>query len=141
VPTLVIHGDTDRILPIAATGRRTQELGKGSRLVVVEGGPHGVTWTHAETVNRERPRFSMHAFGAVFAEVVVDPELCTVRVKRAVGAYGSGRIINPRLARRQRVGGMVGGIGMALMERTVLDPRDGRAVNATHGRLSRAREP
>ncbi len=52
VPTLVIHGDADRILPIAATGKRTQELVKGSRLVVVEGGPHGLTWTHAEKVNR-----------------------------------------------------------------------------------------
>ena len=52
VPTLVIHGDADRILPIAATGKRTAELVKGSRLVVVEGGPHGLTWTHAEKVNR-----------------------------------------------------------------------------------------
>lgn len=52
VPTLVIHGDADRILPLAATGTRTHELVKGSRLVVVEGGPHGLTWTHAEKVNR-----------------------------------------------------------------------------------------
>ena len=53
VPTLVIHGDADRILPLAATGKRTQEFVKGSKLVVVEGGPHGLTWTHAEKVNRE----------------------------------------------------------------------------------------
>jgi non-heme chloroperoxidase len=53
VPTLVVHGDADRILPLAATGKRTQELVKGSKLVVVEGGPHGLTWTHAEKVNRE----------------------------------------------------------------------------------------
>jgi pimeloyl-ACP methyl ester carboxylesterase len=53
IPTLVIHGDADRILPIAATGQRTSELVKGSRLVVVKGGPHGLTWTHAEEVNRE----------------------------------------------------------------------------------------
>ncbi len=53
VPALVIHGDADRILPIAATGRRTQELVKGSRLVVVEGAPHGLTWTHADKVNAE----------------------------------------------------------------------------------------
>ena len=51
IPTLVIHGDADRILPIAATGKRTQEFVKGSKLVVIEDGPHGVTWTHAETVN------------------------------------------------------------------------------------------
>jgi non-heme chloroperoxidase len=52
VPTLVIHGDSDRILPLSATGKRTAELVKGSKLVVVEGGPHGLTWTHAEKVNR-----------------------------------------------------------------------------------------
>ena len=75
-------------------------------------------------------RFSMHSFGAVFVEVAVDPALGIVRVRRAVGAYGAGRIVNPRLAASQCTGGMVGGIGMALMERTVLDPRDGRAVNA-----------
>ena len=52
VPTLVVHGDADRILPLAATGTRTHEVVKGSRLVAVEGGPHGLNWTHAETVNR-----------------------------------------------------------------------------------------
>jgi non-heme chloroperoxidase len=52
IPTLVIHGDADRILPISATGKRTPEFVKGSKLVVVEGGPHGVTWTHAEKVNQ-----------------------------------------------------------------------------------------
>jgi len=79
----------------------------------------------------EGQRFSMHAFGAVFVEVVVDPDLGMVRVRRAVGAYGAGRIVNPRLARSQCIGGMVGGIGMALMEQTVLDARDGRPVNAS----------
>jgi non-heme chloroperoxidase len=52
IPTLVIHGDADRILPISATGKRTPEFVKGSKLVVVEGGPHGMTWTHAEKVNQ-----------------------------------------------------------------------------------------
>jgi xanthine dehydrogenase YagR molybdenum-binding subunit len=73
----------------------------------------------------------MHSFGAVFTEVAVDPDLGIVRVRRAVGAYGCGRVINPRLARSQCTGGMVGGIGMALMEQTLLDPRDGRPVNAS----------
>jgi pimeloyl-ACP methyl ester carboxylesterase len=53
VPVLVIHGDADRIVPFAASGKRTHELVGGSTLAVVEGGPHGVTWTHAEIVNRE----------------------------------------------------------------------------------------
>ena len=75
-------------------------------------------------------QYSMHAFGAVFAEVSVDPELGIARVRRALGVYGAGRIVNPRLARSQCTGGMVGGIGMALQERTALDARDGRIVNA-----------
>jgi xanthine dehydrogenase YagR molybdenum-binding subunit len=79
----------------------------------------------------ERKRFSFYSFGAVFAEVAIDPKLCMVRVRRIVGAYGVGRVINPRLAHSQCIGGMVGGIGMALMERTVLDERDGRLVNAS----------
>ena len=53
VPTLVVHGDADRILPIAASGRRTAELIKGARLVVIKDGPHCITWTHAEQVNDE----------------------------------------------------------------------------------------
>ncbi len=75
-------------------------------------------------------KYSMYAFGALFVEVAVDPDLGLVRVRRCVGAYGAGRIVNPKLAASQCTGGMVGGIGMALMERTVLDPRDGRPVNA-----------
>lgn len=57
VPTLVIHGDSDRIVPLAASGKRTAELVRGSKLVVVEGGPHGLTWTHAEQVNSELLNF------------------------------------------------------------------------------------
>jgi non-heme chloroperoxidase len=53
VPTLVMHGDADRIVPIAAAGARTAKLIKGAHLVVVEGGPHCITWTHSEIVNRE----------------------------------------------------------------------------------------
>lgn len=53
VPTLVVHGDADRIVPLAISGKRTHELVKGSRLVVVEGGSHGLNWTHAEKVNAE----------------------------------------------------------------------------------------
>lgn len=79
----------------------------------------------------ERSRFSMYAFGAVFAEIAIDPDLSTIHVRRIIGAYAAGRIINPRLARSQCIGGMVGGIGMALLERTILDPRDGRPVNAS----------
>jgi xanthine dehydrogenase YagR molybdenum-binding subunit len=78
----------------------------------------------------ESQRFSMHAFGALFVEVAVDPDLGEVRVRRIVGAYGAGRIVNPKTTRSQCIGGMLGGIGMALMEHSVVDARNGRVPNA-----------
>jgi xanthine dehydrogenase YagR molybdenum-binding subunit len=78
----------------------------------------------------ESKRFSMHAFGAVFVEVAVDPDLGETRVRRIVGAYGAGRIVNPKTTRSQCIGGMIGGIGMALMEHSVVDARNGRVPNA-----------
>jgi non-heme chloroperoxidase len=57
IPTLVIHGDADRILPIEASGARTVKLIKGARSLVVKGGPHCITWTHAEEVNSELLNF------------------------------------------------------------------------------------
>jgi non-heme chloroperoxidase len=57
VPTLVLHGDADRILPIATSGGRTAQLIKGARLVVVKDGPHGLTTTHADQVSSELVNF------------------------------------------------------------------------------------
>ena len=57
VPILGIHGDADRIVPIAASGQRTANLIKGARLMVRQDGPHAVNWTHAEEVNRELVNF------------------------------------------------------------------------------------
>jgi non-heme chloroperoxidase len=57
VPTLVVHGDADRILPIAAAGSRTAKLIKKARLVVLKDGPHCITWTHADEVNAELLNF------------------------------------------------------------------------------------
>src|SRR5881396_2009430 len=57
VPTLVIHGDADRIVPLAASGQRTAKLIKGALLVAIKDGPHAVNWTHAEEVNHELVNF------------------------------------------------------------------------------------
>jgi len=57
VPTLIIHGDADRIVPIDASGKLTHEHVKKSRLVVIKEGPHGLNLTHAEQVNRELLEF------------------------------------------------------------------------------------
>ena len=71
----------------------------------------------------------MHAHGAVFAEVKVDPALGQIRVSRLVGAFAAGRIINPRLVQSQYFGGMIWGISFALHEHTVMDPKSGRPMN------------
>ena len=78
----------------------------------------------------EQKTHSSYGFGAVFTEVHVDPEIGTIRVRRIIGAYDAGRVINPKLAHSQCIGGMVGGIGMALLEEAAWDPRYGRVVNA-----------
>jgi len=79
----------------------------------------------------EKRQFSMHSFGAQFVEVSVDPDLGEVRVRRHVGAFAAGRIMNAKTARSQMIGGIVFGIGMALTEATEVDARSGRIVNAT----------
>jgi len=73
--------------------------------------------------------YSMHAFGAVFVEVHVDELLGEVRVPRVVGVYGVGKLMNAKTGHSQLMGGIVGGLGMALFEETVFDLRNGRAVN------------
>jgi xanthine dehydrogenase YagR molybdenum-binding subunit len=78
----------------------------------------------------EARRYSMHSFGAVFAEVRVDPDLSDIRVARIVAAYGAGQILNAKTARSQLAGGIVYGIAMALHEQTAIDPRTGRYLNA-----------
>jgi len=57
IPTLVIHGDADRIVPINASGAKTARLVKGARFVPVKDGPHNIAWTHAEEVNTELVNF------------------------------------------------------------------------------------
>jgi len=74
--------------------------------------------------------YAMHAHGAVFAEVKVDPDLGQIRVTRMVGAFAAGRIINPRMVRSQIYGGMIWGMSFALHEQAVVDRRSGRILNA-----------
>jgi len=75
------------------------------------------------------PTRAMFSHGAVFAEVLIDPDLGQIRVSRLIGAFAAGRIINPRLARSQLLGGMIWGIGFALHEEAIHDARTGRFTN------------
>jgi xanthine dehydrogenase YagR molybdenum-binding subunit len=79
--------------------------------------------------NPDAKRFSMHAFGAQFAEVRVNVDTGEVRVPRLLGVFAAGRIVNPKLARSQFLGAMTMGLSMALFEESVLDPRFGDYVN------------
>ena len=74
--------------------------------------------------------YAMHAHGAVFAEVKVDPDLGQIRVTRLVGAFAAGRVVNPRLVTSQYYGGMIWGLSLALHEHAQADPRSGRLMNA-----------
>jgi xanthine dehydrogenase YagR molybdenum-binding subunit len=74
--------------------------------------------------------YAMHAHGAVFAEVKVDPDLGQIRVTRLVGAFAAGRVINPHLVRSQIYGGMIWGMSFALHEQAITDRRSGRIINA-----------
>jgi xanthine dehydrogenase YagR molybdenum-binding subunit len=79
--------------------------------------------------NPDMERFEMYSFGAQFAEVRVHADTRELRVPRLVGVFDAGRIINPKTARSQLIGGMTQGISMALHEHSVVDPRFGHIVN------------
>jgi xanthine dehydrogenase YagR molybdenum-binding subunit len=73
--------------------------------------------------------FSQQSYGAHFAEVGVDRDTGEVRVRRMLGVFAAGRVLNAKTARSQAIGGMVFGVGAALHEEIVLDPRFGYFVN------------
>ena len=75
---------------------------------------------------------AIFSFSAVFAEVRVDAELGLVRLNRFVGAYDAGRIINPKTARSQAIGGIIWGVGQALLEQSETDPASGQFINRNY---------
>jgi xanthine dehydrogenase YagR molybdenum-binding subunit len=89
----------------------------------------GLEATGTFEANPDAQRFSMHAFGAQFAEVRVNQDTGEVRVPRLVGVFAAGRIVNAKTARSQFLGGMTMGLSMALHEASILDPRFGDYVN------------
>jgi xanthine dehydrogenase YagR molybdenum-binding subunit len=98
--------------------------------VMTRGGVQSVEATAEAKPNPDADKYARHAFGAQFAEVRIDPELRTIKVSRWVGAFDCGKVVNAKTARSQLIGGIVFGIGMALMEETRIDPELGRPVNA-----------
>jgi xanthine dehydrogenase YagR molybdenum-binding subunit len=82
------------------------------------------------TFGNPKPKFSTHSFGCHFIEVTWQPEIARLRVSRVVTVMDAGRIINPLAGRNQIVGGVVMGIGMALLEHTSYDLQTGAPINS-----------
>ncbi|WP_250453156.1 xanthine dehydrogenase family protein molybdopterin-binding subunit [Caballeronia sp. ATUFL_M2_KS44] len=78
----------------------------------------------------EKKEYSFHSFGAVFTEVHVDADLGVIRVPRIVAVYDVGTLLNEKTAHSQLMGGIVWGVGSALLEKSELDARYGRYTNA-----------
>ena len=89
----------------------------------------GATSRGTAAKHPDADNYSPHSFGAQFVEVRVDADTCEVRVPRLVGVFSAGRIVNPRTARSQLMGGMVWGLSMALHEHSVMDHSLGLVVN------------
>ncbi len=92
------------------------------------GGGGAIACAASAAPGEDAQRYSFHSFGAQFIEVRVDADLGRVRVTRALGVFDCGRILNPKTARSQMIGGIVWGIGMGLLEDTVRDARAGAVV-------------
>jgi xanthine dehydrogenase YagR molybdenum-binding subunit len=115
----------DGRLLLGRESRSIEELLKGAGLseIASDGAfdlPNGAF------VDMGSPQYPARSFGAIFVEVGVDDELGLLRLRRATGAYSAGRIINPRTARSQMIGGIVWGWGMAAMEGSLFEPTLGR---------------
>jgi xanthine dehydrogenase YagR molybdenum-binding subunit len=142
----------DRAIELACTGRDAPFADANGDEVVVRNGKltlarKNLDITYAELLARndlssltgdgnydpiaQGPK-AVFSFSAVFAEVHVDPDLGIVRLNRFVGAYDCGRVINPKTARSQAIGGIIWGVGQALLEQSETDPTMGRFLNRNY---------
>jgi xanthine dehydrogenase YagR molybdenum-binding subunit len=150
---LAARAARDKAVALALTGRDAPFAGADAKDVMADGGVvlrgKNVNISYAELLARNGlsslvadanydpveeangPR-AIFSFSAVFAEVRVDPDLGLVRLNRFVGAYDAGRIINPKTARSQAIGGVIWGVGQALLEQSETDPVLGRFLNRNY---------
>jgi xanthine dehydrogenase YagR molybdenum-binding subunit len=73
--------------------------------------------------------YSLHTYGAQFAEVAIDMDTAEIRLRRMLGVFSAGRILNAKTARSQLIGGMIWGLSQALHEEAIVDTRSGAFVN------------
>jgi xanthine dehydrogenase YagR molybdenum-binding subunit len=141
----------EKAIALAISGKDAPFAGAAARDVLVSGGALTLAGRNArdtygdllkrnglstlvgdgdyDPVDEDKGPKAIFSFSAVFAEVRVDPDLGLVRLNRFVGAYDAGRIINPKTARSQAIGGVIWGVGQALLEQSDTDPTMGRFVN------------
>ena len=149
---LAARAARDQAIELARTGGYSPFRNADSRDVFVEDGKlmlrsKNVSVTYAQLLTRNDLTFlvgdgnydpaaegpkAVFSFSAVFAEVRVDPDFGLVRLNRFVGAYDCGRVINPKTARSQAIGGIIWGVGQALFEKTETDPALGRFLNRNY---------
>ncbi|MGB8826505.1 MAG: xanthine dehydrogenase family protein molybdopterin-binding subunit, partial [Pseudolabrys sp.] len=143
-----------KAIELALTGRDAPFAGAAAKdLIVAEGGlalaRRNLNITYAELLTRNGlsslvgdgdydpveevngPK-AIFSFSAVFAEVRVDPDLGLVRLNRFLGGYDAGRIINPKNARSQAIGGIIWGTGQALLEQSETEPASGQFINRNY---------
>lgn len=124
------EGLADSVEPECEDGVLIAGAGRTGLAELLEvAGPEGIS-AHGELDPGDmHKKFSQYAFGAHFAEVEVDIDTGEIRLRRMLGVFTAGRILNRKTARSQAIGGMVFGVGAALMEEGVVDPACGFFVN------------
>ena len=132
----------DRDSPLHGVGSNNVDIVDGRISAGGQGGEplaallarqHQEIEVHGEANADDDGTLASRSFGAVFVEVRVHESLIALRVPRVVAAYSVGRVLNAKTARSQLQGGIVWGVGMALLEHSVVDRRYGRFVNGNLG--------
>ena len=109
-------------------GGHISGAGRGSSLAALAG-VRGLEASGEIKPGSMTKKFSQQSYGAHFAEVAVNKDTGEIRLRRMLGVFAAGRILNQKTARSQAVGAMIWGVGAALHEQAVLDPRYGYFVN------------
>jgi xanthine dehydrogenase YagR molybdenum-binding subunit len=130
--SLLLRQHMDKIEALANTDVSTRaSSSSAASLSETEEKAREESKTNAAVVEDEKVdhhAYSFYSFGAQFVRVLVDPDLCTVRVDKAVSVMDIGKVLNHKTAYNQIMGGMIFAMGMALMEGTQYDPLRGRVV-------------
>jgi len=110
---------------VVAIGNRSERIAT----LIARAAPAGLTVEGEIRPAADARNWSQHTYGAHFCEVGVDPVTGETRVRRMLGVFAAGRILNRKTARSQLTGGMIWGVGAALTEGNAVDPRYGSLIN------------